>query len=366
MWRQDDLVRSARRRVERALDYGPERRPRRGRATLASQPGIAHLPGLPADARHRLLHRARRRCRGGGCDRHARRAATSTPIELLDTIERESVNTHGDRRRRVRQADPAGARRRARPVGPLEPASSITSSGVMWSARRPRRACCATTPGMMLIDAFSSSEAIGMGQSVSTAGGRGRHGQVHARRRTRGSSPTTAATSCRARARSAGSRSAAAARSATTRTRRRRRATFVDDRRRALLDPRRLRHGRGRRHRSRLLGRGSVCINTGGEKVFPEEVEEVLKTAPDRARRRRRRRARRASSARPSPRSSRPAPGDALDEADADRPRARPSWRPTRRRSGSSSVDTIGRAANGKVDYKRLKAYAVDRLTAGA
>ncbi len=29
-----------------------------------------------------------------------------------------------------------------------------------------------------------------------------------------------------------------------------------------------------------LLGRGSVCINTGGEKVFPEEVEEVLKMHP--------------------------------------------------------------------------------------
>lgn len=26
-----------------------------------------------------------------------------------------------------------------------------------------------------------------------------------------------------------------------------------------------------------LLGRGSICINTAGEKVFPEEVEEVLK-----------------------------------------------------------------------------------------
>ena len=26
-----------------------------------------------------------------------------------------------------------------------------------------------------------------------------------------------------------------------------------------------------------LLGRGSVCINTGGEKVFPEEVEEAVK-----------------------------------------------------------------------------------------
>ena len=30
-----------------------------------------------------------------------------------------------------------------------------------------------------------------------------------------------------------------------------------------------------------LLGRGSVCINTGGEKVYPEEVESVLKAHPD-------------------------------------------------------------------------------------
>ncbi len=30
-----------------------------------------------------------------------------------------------------------------------------------------------------------------------------------------------------------------------------------------------------------FMGRGSVCINTGGEKVFPEEVEEVLKTHPE-------------------------------------------------------------------------------------
>ena len=29
-----------------------------------------------------------------------------------------------------------------------------------------------------------------------------------------------------------------------------------------------------------LLGRGSGCINTGGEKVWPEEVEEVLKEHP--------------------------------------------------------------------------------------
>ena len=30
-----------------------------------------------------------------------------------------------------------------------------------------------------------------------------------------------------------------------------------------------------------LLGRGSNCINSGGEKIFPEEVEEALKRHPD-------------------------------------------------------------------------------------
>ena len=29
-----------------------------------------------------------------------------------------------------------------------------------------------------------------------------------------------------------------------------------------------------------LLGRGNTCVNTGGEKVFPEEVEAVLKSHP--------------------------------------------------------------------------------------
>jgi acyl-CoA synthetase (AMP-forming)/AMP-acid ligase II len=30
-----------------------------------------------------------------------------------------------------------------------------------------------------------------------------------------------------------------------------------------------------------VFGRGSNCINTGGEKVFPEEVEQALKAHPD-------------------------------------------------------------------------------------
>ncbi|MDJ0979698.1 MAG: AMP-binding protein [Erythrobacter sp.] len=32
--------------------------------------------------------------------------------------------------------------------------------------------------------------------------------------------------------------------------------------------------------RLRLIGRGNMCINTGGEKVFPEEVEEALQRVP--------------------------------------------------------------------------------------
>ncbi len=31
----------------------------------------------------------------------------------------------------------------------------------------------------------------------------------------------------------------------------------------------------------RLLGRGSACINTGGEKVYPEEVELAIRSHPD-------------------------------------------------------------------------------------
>jgi len=109
-----------------------------------------------------------------------------------------------------------------------------------------------------------------------------------------------------------------------------------------------------------LLGRGSVCINTGGEKVFPEEVEEVLK---------------RHVSVR-----------DAVAVGIADARfgeticavvEAVPGQVPTllelseHVKAALSSfkaprslvvVASIGRAPNGKVDYKRLKALALKEL----
>ena len=92
-----------------------------------------------------------------------------------------------------------------------------------------------------------------------------------------------------------------------------------------------------------LLGRGSVCINTGGEKVFPEEVEEALKTHP----------AVRDAVAVGLPDArfgeticavvEAEEGADAAHARGADRPRAGTRWRRTRRRATSwSSTRSVG------------------------
>jgi len=109
----------------------------------------------------------------------------------------------------------------------------------------------------------------------------------------------------------------------------------------------------------KLLGRGSVCINTGGEKVFPEEVEEVLKTHP---------RVRDAVAVGVAD----PRFGEAITavvEVDGSAPELAEIADHVKARLAAYKaprhlvvVDTIGRAPNGKVDYKRLKALAAERL----
>jgi fatty-acyl-CoA synthase len=109
-----------------------------------------------------------------------------------------------------------------------------------------------------------------------------------------------------------------------------------------------------------LLGRGSVCINTGGEKVFPEEVEEALKRHP----------------------SVRDAvavgiPDQRFGETICAVVEAAPGSDPALKDLADFVkehlaaykaprhlvlVDTIGRAPNGKVDYKRLKGVAFEQL----
>ena len=106
-----------------------------------------------------------------------------------------------------------------------------------------------------------------------------------------------------------------------------------------------------------LLGRGSVCINTGGEKVFPEEVEEALKAHPDIydclvvgvPDERFGERVTAVLSTRP---------GRSLDEAallEFARTRIAGFKQPRR----LLLVDEVRRAANGKADYKWAKATAL-------
>jgi acyl-CoA synthetase (AMP-forming)/AMP-acid ligase II len=110
-----------------------------------------------------------------------------------------------------------------------------------------------------------------------------------------------------------------------------------------------------------LLGRGSVCINTGGEKVFPEEVEEELKRheavldavcvgVPDE-------RFGERIVAIIEPVTS----GGAVSESDLIAfVKARLAGYKAPRHV--LSIESIGRAANGKVDYKGLRDLALARL----
>jgi fatty-acyl-CoA synthase len=109
-----------------------------------------------------------------------------------------------------------------------------------------------------------------------------------------------------------------------------------------------------------LLGRGSVVINTGGEKVFPEEVEEVLKLHP----------AIRDAVCVGVPDERfgevicalvEPADGATVDPDDViEHVRARLARYKAPRIV--LTVPTIGRSPAGKVDYKGLRELAVARL----
>ncbi len=109
-----------------------------------------------------------------------------------------------------------------------------------------------------------------------------------------------------------------------------------------------------------LLGRGSVCINTAGEKVYPEEVEEVLKTFPG------------VTDALvvgvPDEKWGQmvtgvvqPEPGAALDEAELQaHVRGHLAGYKTPKRI--LFKDSLGRASNGKADYKGITAFAKETL----
>ncbi len=110
-----------------------------------------------------------------------------------------------------------------------------------------------------------------------------------------------------------------------------------------------------------LLGRGSMCINTGGEKVFPEEVEEALKTHPDVL-----------DAVAVGVADERwgqvvhavvePTPGVTPD-TDAVISHVRTTLASYKAPRAIWLVDSLVRAPNGKMDYKRWQAHAADEAS---
>lgn len=236
----------------------------------------------------------------------------------------------------------------------------ISSSGVMWSHEN-KQGLLGHIPQVMLVDSFGSSEAVGLGASISTAAGTRRTASFEL-------GPNNAVFTEAGRRVTPGSGEIGLAAvggfipvgyykdeaktAATFRTIEGRRWSLPGDY--AEVNP---------DGSITLLGRGSVCINTGGEKVFPEEVEEALKTHP---------------AVRdavvvglPDDRFGEricavvePAAAGATADVDAllEELKAHVLTRlaPYKAPRAVVVVPSIGRAANGKVDYKGLRAHALD------
>ncbi|MEN3273422.1 MAG: 3-oxocholest-4-en-26-oate---CoA ligase [Actinomycetota bacterium] len=280
--------------------------------------------------------------------------------ELLDVIEREGVSSMaivGDAfaKPMLRALDDSPGK------WDISSIKLIASSGVMWS-QETKEGLLRHHPQMLLSDGFSSSEAIGMGSSISGGGA----GVAKTAKFTLGPRARVISED-RTRFIEAGSgESGLVALKGPNplgyyKDQAKTDATFVtiDGERYSIPGDWAIVEADGS---LTLLGRGSVCINTGGEKVFPEEVEEALKQhpaifdavvvgVPDE------------KFGEAITAMVEATPGAAIDEADviAHVKSKLAAYKAPKR---VLTVDTIGRAPNGKVDYKRLKAEAITRVAA--
>jgi fatty-acyl-CoA synthase len=154
----------------------------------------------------------------------------------------------------------------------------ITSSGVMWSLEI-KRALLRHMPQAALGDAFSSSEALGLGTSIMTAAGEVQTARFALGERARvfdeNDQPVPAGLGLRGLV-AVGPPGPVGYYKDPEKSAR----TFriIDGVRYSVPGDWCVVEADGT---LTLLGRGNACINTAGEKVFPEEVEEVLKTHPD-------------------------------------------------------------------------------------
>ncbi|MBW2294898.1 MAG: AMP-binding protein [Deltaproteobacteria bacterium] len=151
----------------------------------------------------------------------------------------------------------------------------IASSGVMWSEETKQR-LLAHHPSLILADAFSSSEAVGMGMSITTAAGSVQTGKFQLSDKTRLFDADLELIESKPGARGlvgvGGLQPLGYYKDPEKSAK-----TFVECEAGRFSVPGDWAEVNEDGLTLSLLGRGSVCINTGGEKVFPEEVEEVVK-----------------------------------------------------------------------------------------
>jgi acyl-CoA synthetase (AMP-forming)/AMP-acid ligase II len=350
MWRQDDLFGSLN-------TTAPVRYPEEGGLDdvrrMLVKPGPSHVPCAP------LMH-------GTGAFTSMAVLASGgsivtltgrhfDPVELLDTITRVGVRSLaivGDA-----FAKPILAALDAEPDRwDISSLRVIISSGVMWSSAT-KDGLLRHNPKLILVDTLGSSEALSMASSVSTADAPSSSTAAF------GLGPSTRVITDDGRDVVPGSGEVGM-----MAQRGRMPVGYYKDEEKTAHTFRVLDGARwsipgdyatvDADGTLRLLGRGSQCINTGGEKVYPEEVEEVIKTfgdtldavcvgVPDE-------RFGEAVVALVQLR-----PGAELDEP-AIIAHVKASLAGYKAPKRVLAMPSLGRAPNGKVDYKALRRHALD------
>ncbi len=354
MWRQDDLFGALDSSNKNSIGPEPDYAALAARTT---KPGPLNMPGAPLMHGTGLFNALANLLMGGSITCMVGRKFDAA--ELLDTIVQYSVTSMsivGDA-----FAKPILAALDAEPNRwDISSLRVILSSGVMWS-KGTKDGLLRHNSRLILVDALGSSEAIGMATNTTTAGG---DGDETAEFRL-GPGARVINEDGHDVVPGSGELGRVALRGYTPigyyKDPEKSAGTFI-----TIDGGRYTVPGDFAEVRAdgsvKLHGRGSQCINTGGEKVYPEEVEECLKLHPDVADA--------AVVGLPDERFGEAItalvelrPG-AVFNSDAIVEHVKGKLARYKAPKTVHQIESVNRAVNGKLDYNALKAIAAER-TAG-
>jgi acyl-CoA synthetase (AMP-forming)/AMP-acid ligase II len=351
MWRQDDLFGALDATNRKRLPPGQDLAAMTARVT---KPGPRNLPAAPLMHGTGLFFALSNLVTGGSVVTMTGRHFD--PVSLLDTVEAERINSMsivGDAFAKpiLRALDAEPDR------WDISSLRVIVSSGVIWSAGI-KAGLLRHNDRLIMVDTLGSSEAIGMASSTVSSGEAAQTAAFRIGPNTR-----VVTDDGREVVWGSGEMGRVAMRGFTPvgyyKDPEKSAATFqvIDGVRYSIPGDFATVDADGT---VRLLGRGSQCINTGGEKVYPEEVEEVLKLHPTVADA--------AVVGVPDERFGEaitalvePHAGDTIDESAliAHVKEHLAGYKAPKR---IIPIDSVGRAPNGKLDYKALRQRAMAAL----